>query len=548
MGELQRRGQCPECAQADRDTAKDNLAVYENGAYCFSCGYTTKEENMSTEETIIVKKKARPLIPIGEYRPIKNRGVTLETAKKFKTTITKYDGHTVMCTSYHNKGAIVAQKLKFKKDSGMPKCMWLGDRSTMPPLWGMDLWEPNPKLSITICEGEPDMLCRSSLNQDKWPVVSLLDGAGKQAIKNIAKAKEYLSGFKRIVLMFDGDQAGRSTATAAAELLGSKARIVSMPDGEDVCSMYQKGRGDEINRLEMLAVAVRPDNIITVDDYTDEELYKVDKKGLHIVYPKLNKMLRGLRPEALYMFTAGSGCGKSTVVKEMSYELMFNQDIKVGCIYLEESDKSAMKGYIAMHNDIEATEFRDNPDLISQKSKDEARKILSKNGVFFKHFGSLPVDSLIAKVEYMISGCDCQVVILDHISLAISGNETDNERKSIDVLMTKLRTTIQKTGRTVLAISHISRPKGDSKDANNGGKINITNLRGSASLEQLSDVVVALEREQFSENSSTIVQLKVLKNRLGGVLGYCDTLDYDTEIGRLRVKENEREKYDKMDK
>lgn len=30
---------CPKCAEEGRDKRGDNLAVYENGAYCFSCGY-----------------------------------------------------------------------------------------------------------------------------------------------------------------------------------------------------------------------------------------------------------------------------------------------------------------------------------------------------------------------------------------------------------------------------------------------------------------------------------------------------------------------------
>lgn len=33
---------CPECAKENKDRRGDNLAVYENGSYCFSCGYSSR--------------------------------------------------------------------------------------------------------------------------------------------------------------------------------------------------------------------------------------------------------------------------------------------------------------------------------------------------------------------------------------------------------------------------------------------------------------------------------------------------------------------------
>lgn len=536
MSELIRNESCPKCSKTGEG---NSLAVYVDNVYCHECGHHAKTGTESESVRPETQKKVRALIPIGEYKAISSRGISLETAKFFKCTIAQYNGESVMCVSYYSGGAVVAQKIKLKKDPDnpkKPKCLWLGDRSQVPPLWGMNLWEPNPKLSITICEGEPDMLCRSSLNKDKWPVVSLVDGVGGQALKGLAKAKEYLSGFKRIVLMFDGDDAGRACAEAAAELLGPKAKIVNMPDGEDVCSLYQKGRADEVGYLEMRAAGHRPKDIVTVGDYTDEELYTVEGRGIDLPFPKLNCLLRGLKHSALYMFCAGSGLGKSTVAKEIAYDLMFNQGIKVGCIFLEQGDKEAMKDYIAMDNNIECEDFNQNPNLVSPKKRAASRDKLESTGVFYKHFGSLDSSTLISKIEYMMTGCECDFVILDHISMAISGSTSaQGERKDIDVLMTNLRTTIQTTGKSVIAISHLKRPPSDSKDYNNGGKVNLSALRGSASIEQISDYVIALERNQFNGDASNEIKLKVLKCRRGGRVGYADILGYSHETGRLSV-------------
>jgi twinkle protein len=238
----------------------------------------------------------------------------------------------------------------------------------------------------------------------------------------------------------------------------------------------------------------------------------------------------------LYTICAGSGLGKSTVVKELAYDLMFKQHVKIGCIFLEQGEKEAIKDFIAMHSKIEAETFSDNPDLAPAKVKEQAEQVLTDYGVFYKHFGSLDSETLVSKIEYMMSGCDCDFVFLDHISMAVSGQSSaEGERKDIDILMTHLRTVIQSTGKSVIAVSHLKRPFGSRKSYNEGGKVNLDDLRGSASLEQISDFVIALERNQFDNLESDVVRLKVLKSRRGGRIGYADELEYDKETGRLEV-------------
>lgn len=534
QGEYLRNEPCPKCSKTGEGKS---LGVWTDGKYCNECGYTSQD----TEEVEKVVKKDFPkLLDPGTPRAIPDRGITEDTMRKYKATIAKYKGMNVLCNNVYEDGCIVAQKIKMPKkfleqNPKGPKCLWLGDSSKKPALWGMDLWEPNSKLSVTVCEGEPDMLCRSSLNGDKWPVVSLTDGAGPQAVKSIAKAKSYLLGFKHVNLMFDGDEAGRKTAQEAAALLGPKARIVQMPDGMDVCDLFKAGRASEVSTLEIRSVGFRPKDIVTVSDYTDEELYTKEARGVPLPFPELDRLIRGLKQPRLYMVCAGSGLGKSTIVKEIAYDLMFNQGIKVGCIFLEQGDTEAMRDYIAMDNYIEAEEFSENPDLVEADQRAKSKEVLADYAVFYKHFGSLDSKTLVDKIEYMMDGCGCEYVILDHISMAISGNtSTEGERKDIDMLMTNLRTLVQRSGKSVIAVSHLKRLP-DAKDYGQGAKVTLSCLRGSSAIEQISDYVIALERNQFNEQAKDEVCLKVLKCRRGGKIGYADTLKYSHETGRLSV-------------
>ena len=139
-------------------------------------------------------------------------------------------------------------------------------------------------------------------------------------------------------------------------------------------------------------------------------------------------------------------------------------------------------------------------------------------------------------MRYMFVGLGVDMIILDHITIVVSGLEgneiSEGERRTLDVLMTKLRSLVEETGKTVIAISHLKRPE-QGKSWNEGREPRLTDLRGSASLEQLSDVVVALARDQSDEENANRGKLLVLKNRPIGITGEAGFVQYDNETGRL---------------
>ena len=60
-----------------------------------------------------------------------------------------------------------------------------------------------------------------------------------------------------------------------------------------------------------------------------------------------------------------------------------------------------------------------------------------------------------------------------------------DERKTIDRLMTKLRSLVQETNVGLLLVSHLKRPEGRGHEE--GTATSLAHLRGSASIAQLSD-------------------------------------------------------------
>ena len=141
----------------------------------------------------------------------------------------------------------------------------------------------------------------------------------------------------------------------------------------------------------------------------------------------------------------------------------------------------------------------------------------------------------------MAQALECKWIILDHLSILVSGQEESfgDERKSIDMLMTKLRSLVEQTGIGLLLVSHLRRPTGD-KGHEDGKEVSLSHLRGSASIAHLSDGVIALERNQQDDDevlaNTTVV--RILKNRYTGDTGIATHLFYDKATGRMTEIEN----------
>ena len=159
---------------------------------------------------------------------------------------------------------------------------------------------------------------------------------------------------------------------------------------------------------------------------------------------------------------------------------------------------------------------------------DEAfKKTLAKwNLYLFDGFGSFDPDVVYNRIEYLATGLDCKIVILDHLSILLSGLDGD-ERRTIDKTMTRLRSLVERTGIALFLVSHLRRSSSEKNSHEEGGRVTLSSLRGSHSIAQISDSVVALERDQQSNDERSFTTVRVLKNRYSGEVGVACQLNYD---------------------
>lgn len=509
------KGPCEDCGSSDA------CAVYDDGhTHCFACKKTTAAQEDATPAPKTERSKDWLS---GEAVPLAKRGLFQQTCAKYGYTVGTMRGGPVQIAPYYENNGLVGQHVRFpNKDF-----TWIGSGTHL--LWGQHLWRPGGK-RLVITEGEIDCLTIAQAFNLSWPVVSVPSGADS-AYKAVKAQLEWVTSFEEVVLALDDDGPGREAAEKVAALLPpGKAKVMTYGGCKDANELLVKKTVKDVAAAVFNAKPWRPDGVIAGTDTLSAVLERPDP-GLDIVYPKLSEKFYGFSKKRIYLFTAGSGIGKSTAIHEIAFDLAARHKQTIGILALEDSLREAVMRHMAIHANVPLYKM----DELSNERLTELHKEILGTGRyhFYDHWGSSDVDVLMNKIRYMVVGLGCDWIVLDHISIVVSGLDVGgDERKVIDVLMTKLRALVEETGMGLLAIVHLKRPQGTGATWSQGRKPALTDLRGSASLEQLSDGVIGLWCNQEGDEPN-VNHVVVLKNRKTGKKGEADTLAFDESTGRL---------------
>jgi len=518
MADFLRHTSCDSCKSSDAN------AVYSDGStFCFACNKSTKSANAEVMDTS-TKPTTTALNPYfdGAVEPLAKRGIHANTCEKYGVRKGMLHGEIVHLYPYYKDNALVAAKTR----NAAKEFRIIGATKDLD-FFGQQLFRAKDNLTLTVTEGEIDALSLSQVMGNKWPVVSVPSGA-QSAAKVFRKNIEWLEGFKDVVIMFDMDEPGQKAALECAEILSpGKARIASLPL-KDANEMLLANKTEELLRSYWDAKPFRPDGIVAGGDLW-EQLVNVDEvKSVPYPFQSLNAITRGMRRGELVTVTSGTGIGKSAFMRETAYHLINNGE-KVGMIMLEESPRRTAQGLVGLA--LNKPYHLDPSGVTTEELRDAFDKTLGTGRLWlFDHFGSSEVEHLMAKIRYMVKGLGCDWIILDHLSILVSGMEGVDERRLLDNAMTMLRTFVEETQCGLLLVSHLKRAEGKSHEE--GGQTSLAQLRGSHAIAQLSDLVIGLERNQQGDNPN-ITQMRVLKNRFSGETGEAGKIEYSKFSGRL---------------
>lgn len=549
---------CDDCGSSDA------LSIdYAGNGYCFACPPESAfKPSDSPSEPVVHTKEQEDLILDGTHQAVPHRRISQQTCEFFdvKTTDREY------IFPYHNEeGLLCAQKLRFKDldEKGKKIFPWKGDVKPAV-LFGQNKFSSGQR--ITIVEGEFDALAYRDL-MGEYPVVSVKNGA-QGGPKDVRKNLDYFKNFQEIRICLDSDEEGKKAAIKIAELFPiGKVKIVHLRHYKDAGEYLEKGKHDLFKKCWWDAVDYTPAGIEAANEGGFESLFdEVDNLELYpYPYDKLNETTFGIRKGEMVTVVAGSGVGKSAFIQEVSYKLLMETKSKIGMLMLEESPKKTklrmmslflnkplhltLLGRVAEKFDflkkVLDRMFRSSDDWEwSEETKEELRHAWSnvierKNDEgenqlwLFSHFGSNSIDTIVNRIDAMVTGLGCEFIFLDHISIVVSDQQNADERKALDELATKLRTLVERRNFALVIVSHLRRPGG--KPHEEGGETSLSDIRGTAGIGQLSDIVIGLERNGQHENEylRNITKMRVLKNRFAGFTGLTSYGEYDIETGRL---------------
>ena len=511
---------CPSCG------SQDNLAMYDDGhGYCFTpgCGY----HQTKVGETTITQRKEKMKMDFvtGDRVPLQKRCLSQDTVNKWDYQIGTFKGKKVQIANYRKAGSgeVVAQKLRFSNKD----FLFIGD-TKQANLFGKHLFSKGKMIVVT--EGEIDAMSVSQAQGNKWPVVSIATGSGG-AKRCLQREIEYLEGFETIILMFDQDEAGKKAVEECVPLFSpGKVKIAHLPL-KDASEMLQEGKEKDIISAIWAAKVWRPDGIVDGRDLWHLISSENNVESFPYPYSGLNSMTQGLRRGEIVTITAGSGVGKSQVCREIGYSLML-QGQKIGYLALEENNKRTALGFVGLY--LNKPIHLQNVECTTEELKEGFDNVVGTGNLFlYDHWGSVEPEHLFNKIRYLVRGMECDCIILDHISIVISGlTSGGDERRMLDFVMTKLRSLVEELQCALILVSHLRRPSGD-RGHEEGVQTSLNQLRGTHGIAQLSDIVIGCERNQQSEDNPNLTTVRILKNRWTGETGICNAVEYSKETGRM---------------
>lgn len=498
--------------------SSDGYKIQDNGwGHCFVCGINVPPRAAKDEE-VKMKVHAADSSNLSSFRAtpdvyaaIPERGLSKATAEKYR--IWKEDDFYFF-PSYEG-----FKQVGTKMRSADKRFKWRGKQSD---LFGQWLFPPGSAKQITVVEGEFDAAAAFELLGSRFPVVSVLNGTGT-AERDVKRNWEYLNSFDTIVFAFDGDDAGREAANKCGSLFpAGKVRILNLKKHKDA-NEYLLAKDHQAYTKEWWGAP----NLIMDGLKIGKNMWEeITNRPSHFSTPYpwagLNKMTYGIRLSEFVTVTADTGIGKTSLLKEIEYQLLTCPDVVeknygVGFLHLEEPNYDTALGLMSI-NKNKPYHLPDTPKPVEELKEAYDAVINNDRVVIWDHFGSNSVDAVVNKVRHM-AALGCKYIVLDHLSIVVS-DQSGDERKQLDEISTKLKTVCMELNIALIGVIHQNRE----------GKI-----RGTAGVEQLSNIVIKASRAVTDNDPwrRNVMKIVIEKNRFCGRCGPACYLWYNEITGRL---------------
>ena len=430
----------------------------------------------------------------------------------------------------------------------------IGDTQKGVDMFGAHLFSAGGKRIIINC-GEEDAMTVYRLTamhtkfDGGYPSVSCPSGENVAWVKPHIK---YLGSFDEIIIIGDADKQGKKFTEDLCKILPvGKVKVLELPAGyKDPSQMSmklgpKKAAGILWNAL-WNAQKYSPAGVMSLSEGWGK--YTERGNDTLIRFPEsfgdLNhKTHGGYALGEIVNIIAPSSVGKSSFVKEMIYSSLESTNYKIGVISLEETIDEFIEGILSVHmseqlNEISyderdyEREYKAFKELVHIRPEDlELDEDDSERVQFLDHQGSCTGEELLEKIDFLVNGLDCKIIIVDPVTLAFSGHDTDEDEMASEI--------VKRVKRHKLAwvnVHHV-RKNGNGGTANSeGADLAEEDIKGTGAWFQTGMINLIFTRNKVHENpvlrNTTKVKMSKCR-RHGKNTGTAGYIYYNGDNGRL---------------
>lgn len=533
---------CPKCGSGD------NLKRYADGhAKCYSagCGYFEAPEEWKNTDA----KPKEPEHVVGLLAPersdafaaLSSRKISGATRKRYGTFTAPYSKQVGIVYPYYliETGQLAYQKVRLKdKQFPILKAEHAPAHfATSVRLYGWHVWGDSKDRRVVVFEGEEDAHAAAEVTKFAFPCLSIPAGCSKAADALRANWHD-LMRYDEIILFFDNDEHGQKAIEECLPLFPQgKLKVARLINFKDASEAHQAGHDGDIEQAIYGAVSYRPPGILNASGLFEDMVSSLDmKKRYHYPWSGLDEMTLGYGGGDVIFHVAGTGVGKSSIVKNLLYHLRTQRSVKdptrapkVGYIGLEDLKRDVTRGFMDIHLGKRLKLFPMPPDELRRKFDE-----LFGSGwleVFDPETAKWGLEDILDYCDYMVLGLGCDVLLVDPLSFAVAGTDPNADTvKLLDKASRDLARKAKELDVPIHITHHLKRL--DKESHEEGAQVSLSHIRGSGGIAMFAVYVIGYERDtQGSNPNHTLV--RVIKNRETGSQGPASILEWSPITGRL---------------
>lgn len=232
-------------------------------------------------------------------------------------------------------------------------------------------------------------------------------------------------------------------------------------------------------------------------------------RGVPTGFTDLDECLAGMQKSNMVVLAARPGIGKTALSLTIARHVAVERKMSVGYFSLEMSKEEMVDRLLVQQADIDAWKLKTG--RLSEEDfmkLSEAMGVLAEAPLFFDDTPGQSIMEIRTKARRLLSDKGLDLIVVDYLQL-IHGRTMDNRVQEVSEISQGLKNLARELKVPVLALSQLSR----AVESRGTKQPQLSDLRESGSIEQDSDVVMFIYREE--DEAPEHIKLNIAKHRNG---------------------------------